>query len=357
MPSDSTIITFRPLLEQAVEEFISTQGWKTPGLSEATSELITALAKYREEGKRLFPVAYFTQDLPALLNELGGTDPLLIGRGPLNSQTMRRALKQCAPLGEGRSWVIYLCVNDNQTEFGVFRTTGSPIQPTSLERLRRIEKPSLPILGVVQLAENVIELRASAFSYRYIHLSGLSATGTPPTRTTRDFIEALTHDVSPEYRNPIANFYYRVVIDVMQVWHGTLAAVLPKGAPIPDFFRDGVILEEPVDIEERIRSVCQGGWNLNPGELQAESHLVRGMMGADGITLLSSDGKILGYNVFMNSPIQATVHSSEGGARWRTYRALCKMVGQDLVATFYRSQDGSSNCMSQFAVSSDETRE
>lgn len=337
MTSPSSVISFRSHLVQAIADFLTEEGWINPALPEAATELVTSLGRYREEGKRLLPVAFFTKNLEDLLLDLNGQDPIPIGVCPLTPQGMRRALKQCAPLGEGRSWVIYLLIKGNVFEYGVFRRAGSQVQPTALEQLRRLTHLRSPVIGVVQLAENVIEIRASAGHYKYLYLSGLTGEGAPPMKTTRDFIDAITRDVSPELRDSVANFYYRVVMDVMQVWHGTLVVVLPRETAIPPFLSDGILLEKPIDIQERIR----GG--SNP---LAESNLIRGMMGADGITILSSEGTVLGYNVFLQHPIGSDDAPPEGGARRRTYNLLKQRVGRELVAAFYRSQDGTASCHS-----------
>ena len=69
------------------------------------------------------------------------------------------------------------------------------------------------------------------------------------------------------------------------------------------------------------------------------------MMSSDGITVLRSDGAVLGFNVFVAHPDSLDRHPGAiGGARRRTYETLAGMVGDGLVAAFYRSQDGHTAC-------------
>jgi hypothetical protein len=345
-PPPEKVISFHGQLSNAVSDFLCEQGWHEPGVKEVVTELAATLAKYREEGRRLFPVVFIARDLQGLLTEVDGHEPLIIGRGPIDAATVRRAVKHCAPLGEGRSWVVFMEVKNHKMVYGVFRTGATAIDPTSLEKLRRAKQTVTPLIGVVQLAENVVELRISKDHFRYLYLFGAAGASAPPTQTTRRFINALIRDADDDLKAALGNFYYRIVLDVMQVWHGSLSVVIPKGGPIPDYLTDGVILDPPVDLQKKLRLDVNAGSHV-AGWLSA-SHLIRGMMGSDGITLLGSDGSVLGYNVFMQqSEYPQMPVATEGGARRRTYNSLCQHVGKTLVAAFYRSQDGNSNCTSE----------
>ena len=72
--------------------------------------------------------------------------------------------------------------------------------------------------------------------------------------------------------------------------------------------------------------------------LQAAAELVTGFIASDGITIFNSAGHILGYRAFIHS--NTDVVSNSGGARTRAFNAMQELVGNDLVAAFFRSQDG-----------------
>jgi hypothetical protein len=80
--------------------------------------------------------------------------------------------------------------------------------------------------------------------------------------------------------------------------------------------------------------------------VQAVAHLLRGMLAADGITVLRSDGRIAGYNAFVHHLPGPTLPNNDqlGGARQRTFAALSTRVGESLVAAFSYSQDGHADC-------------
>jgi hypothetical protein len=76
--------------------------------------------------------------------------------------------------------------------------------------------------------------------------------------------------------------------------------------------------------------------------VQGASALIRGMIASDGITLFSTDAKVIAYRLFINpydGPPEPT-----GGARRAAYGALQARVGHELVLAFFQSQDGRTDC-------------
>lgn len=335
------ILSFRPALVEALVGLLGELGWREAGLAEALAEALTGIARHKEEGKRLFPTVFLTRDLGGLLAAVGGGDPLRLGQGPIGGATVARALKQCAPLGEGRSWVMFLLIEGESLKYGVFRTTGSTIEPTAFERLRssRTERPTT--LGIVQLADNVLEVRGSDSFYRYVHLSGATPEATMPMDVVREFLRALVRDVPADLREPMARFYYRVLIDVIQNWHGALAVVMRPGCSLPAALGDGVFFDAPVDLAAVVGRYRDEPSHTTAAELEAQTNLIRGMLGADGVLVFRSDGRLLGYNVFVRHEGELLLSAQAvGGARFRTFEYLRRLVGAEVVSAFYRSQDG-----------------
>lgn len=338
------VLSFRHLLAEAVQGFLAEEGLGESGLADALSELIITLSRYREEGKPLFPMLFLGDDLDGMLEMLGGHQPLAVGAGPRTRETIERALKQCAPLGQGRWWALYLLLVPGGLAYGIFRSDPFPLLETPFERMRRSQGRALHVVGLLQLAESVIELRGTGGLHRHIYLSGARVDAVPPTAVLDRLAGAATEEVAEPLRAPAEDFYRRVLFEVMQASHGALVAVLPRDRARTPLFVDGVLLPEPLDLITPIARYQQGV----EGAVQAVSslaQLLRGMLAADGITVLRSDGAILGYNVFIRHPeTLQRVALPVGGARRRTYDVLCNAVGTELVAAFFRSQDGALAC-------------
>ncbi|WNG46505.1 hypothetical protein F0U60_22095 [Archangium minus] len=344
-PGESPVLSFRHLLSDAVCSFLNEAGLGSAQVGDPLSELVVTLSRYREEGEPLFPVAFMGDDLEGMLRVLGGSDPVAIGTGPRTRETIQRALKQCAPLGQGRWWSLYVLLVPEGFAYGIFRTEPFPLVETPLERMRRAGDGSLRLVGVLQLAENVIELRGLGGLYRHIFLSGARAEVTLPTVAMDELALGLTASVKEPARSLTRDFYRRVLFEAMQASHGTLVAVLPKGREGSPMFVDGVLLAEPIDMVARVMRYHESPDVAAASAVSSAAQLLRGMMATDGITVLRSDGHILGYNVFIRHPESLIREPARvGGARRRTYEVLCAWVGRELTTAFFRSQDGAIAC-------------
>ncbi len=335
------VLSFRDLLFEAIHEFLRAEGMVIDDAARGLGEVLVALASYREEGVPLSPAVFFAENLGTLMDRLGGCEHVAIGCGPRDAETMRTALKHCAPLGR-RGWSIYLVRDTDHIDYGVFRTDGFFLSQTPIGRLRGLCDPDIRIVGMVQLAENVIELRGSSGSRRLIYLSGAGADVLPAIALIRALVNAASRDVDKAHRMNVERLLQRVFIDAMRAPHGSLIAVLAAGVDPRGLFDDGIILEEPIQLAERVARFAAEPTELHREAVQGAGTLLESMLGVDGITLLASDGSVRGYHAFFRhaSPTGQLI----GGARRRTYDALAAEVGPSLIGAFYRSQDGHALC-------------
>jgi hypothetical protein len=342
IPTSPQILSYRHLLTGAVEDFLDEAGMSDPETTEALAEVLVTLSRYREEGVPLFPAVYIGDDLDELLGVLHGRDPIGIGQGAPTPETMRRALKQCAPLGR-RGWSIFIVRRPGELRYGVFHGSSFILHDTPMEWLRACNVRGRRAIGVVQLAENVLELRSSGGVARYVYLSGARVDQPPPPTTLGELVRTLTRDVEPDALIDARTFYRRVFVTSLRESHGMLVAVLPAEpkSTTGRLFADGLLLESPIDVVAQIRKYRRTPCEETGNAIQAYADLLQGMMSADGITVLRTDGTIAGFNVFIQHRAAARRNDQPaGGARRRTFDALSGEVGHELVGAFYRSQDG-----------------
>ena len=345
------ILSFRHLLTSAVTEFLAERQMMCPQTAEALSELVVSLSSYREEGSPLFPQVFVCEDITAMLQALRGRDPMSVSDGDRSRVTMRRALKQCAPLSRG-GWAIYFQLDEpGRFSYGLFRTDSFILSSSPIELLRAIKDPSIKLLGISRVAENIIELCASAGYRRFIHLSGARTDVPHPTRVLEDIVQAVTADVDEPFRLPAQGFFRHAFFDAMQAPHGSLAMVIPKNAPRSSLLDDGVMLQPSIDVVARIEAYKSDPREEKATSLQAVVTLLHGMLSADGITVLRSDGCLVGYNVFVEQPALREGEMPIGGARRRSFNVLCRHLGKELAAAFYRSQDGVALCERAIPIS------
>lgn len=335
------ILSFRHVLVDALHAFLDGEGLDFDDAAEGLGEVLVALSGYREEGAPLYPAVFLSDDLETLLSRLGGRDHLAIGTGPRTSGTMRRALKQAAPLGQA-GWSVYLVRGDDRIEYGVFRTDSFVLCPTPMARLRELAEDDVRIVGVVQLAENVLELRGSSGGRRMIYLSGAPTDALPAIALIRDLTKMATSDVASELLPKLKIFFQRVFIDAMRQPHGSLIVVVPKETSPAEVFSDCIVLERPIRVAELVAAYERTRSETARESVEGAGRLLAGMLAVDGITVLASDGSVVGFNAFLQ--FAPSTGGTLGGARRRTFEALSSMVGRELLGAFVRSQDGLADC-------------
>ena len=116
--------------------------------------------------------------------------------------------------------------------------------------LRELVDADVRIIGLVQLAESVLELRGSRGGRRIIYLSGADTEALPAIAHFKKLVDVATRDVPAAHRGKVARFFQRVFIDAARAPHGSLIAVIPKDASPRAVFADGIVLERPLRISE-----------------------------------------------------------------------------------------------------------
>jgi hypothetical protein len=339
------ILSYRHLLTGAVEEFLRAEAMTGSEIARSVAELVVTLSRYREEGVPLSPIVFVTDDSRQLLTQVGGREIVPVGVGPQSPVTIRNALKLCAPLAKAE-WFIFIERLGEMFRYGLFRGDDFVLAHTPIEVLRSITSPSVRIVAVAQLAENVIELRGSQGNSRYVYLSG-ARTEVPAPIVIEKLVNAATQDVPPPSREDVRALYRHAFLEMLRLAHGALVAVLPPGHDGAPYFVDRLLLDRPIDLTNLIQRYNESLTDDARAAVQASAHLLQGMLASDGITLLRSDGVVAGYSAFVHHlPTQMveTTNNPVGGARQRTFAALSTRVGETLVGAFYYSQDGHADC-------------
>src|SRR6185312_8924574 len=194
-----------------------------------------------------------------------------------------------------------------------------------------------------QLGENIVELRGSSGDRRLIFLSGAPTDALPAIALTRDLARAATWHAPRELCDKVKIFLQRVFIDAMRASHGSLIAVVPRGVCPSTVFPDVIVLDRPVSVPDLVRAYDTTGSEETRASVEGAGHLLEGMLGVDGITVLTSDATVVGFNAFLHFGPGVSAPAL-GGARRRTFDVLASMVGTSLVGAFVRSQDGFADC-------------
>ncbi len=344
-----TIETIRKGLIGAITDFVQDAGFHVQ--INLMVELVYELAGYREEDVPFFPTVYVvkrTNDADTLSIIAPGAERIFLKSVDMAEGSGARILKDSAALADG-GWSIFIDVTEQVARYGLFRSEVMPISLSSADRMADPHSVSGSALLIRNCARNCVELVAS--DGRRLEF-GLTAKR-PAAKSVTDSFSALavqaTRTVSEDNRKPATAYLQRLIAQICQRCHGTMIVVLQERTlEVPEAFQDGVILQEPINLLDAFQALTAETTAATLARLSALESVVRGMIQSDGITVLSADGCVLAFRVF----VKPNEHEREamnridtrGGARSRAFELLKLRVGNLLSCAFFRSQDGETKC-------------
>jgi hypothetical protein len=342
-PPSTKAVSFRSQLLGDISDFLRDEKMACDVTCQSLVEFVVSLSRYREEGVALYPQVFLCDNLSEMLRVVQGREYVELGTGPRDTAVARRALKVCAPLAR-LGWAVYIHRQEGSFSYGVFRVETLPMSLSPVDGLLVAGEHPFPVLMAVQLAENVVELRASSGRTLDIYLTDARTERDSPRTSIDDLVSAICSSVAVEHKEQAIGFFRNTLFGILQESHGALVAIVDSSSPTPALLTDdGVQLGPPVDVVGRIADYkLQGGTDAFAA-LQGAAVLIRGMMASDGITVFGNNGTVIAFNVFVKHEV-AVGRPPVGGARRRAFEVLKGAVGHGLVAAYYRSQDGRSEC-------------
>ncbi|MBN1665149.1 MAG: hypothetical protein JW943_16255 [Deltaproteobacteria bacterium] len=326
-------ITFRTHLLGSVTEFCQNSHLVTLQNSLNLVDLIVRLARYQEEGLKLFPKVYLTNNITKIIRMLPDAESLKIGVSDKNSEGIMRALKKCAPMANG-GWLVYINEMPDNIEYGVFKGSSNPTA-VLVDDVIMTPIEHLNIVKVFQVADDCVEIRANNSDFHYVFLSHRREDDPPPLQHIDSLVESITARVKIKNQAAVSSYLKRVLYDSLVKSHGCIIAVTSMKRAPKLLSNDGVMLDDPIDFEQLIVKYKKN--IISQSLIDSKSFILSGMLNSDGIVLFDNRSRILGYNIFVAINNNA---SALGGARRRAFENLKRIINRGLCAVFMQSHDG-----------------
>lgn len=329
-------ITFRSHLQGSVIDFCEASGLGSLAKASVVVDLVVALARYAEEGRRLYPDVYLFGSLQDAIRLLPGSEVLVVGECDVGSDFVKQTLKRCAPLAFG-GWKVFMELRAERIRYGLFHGDLNPLAVSIEDTLFSFQGQGPAVVRINQLGDDCVEIRNSSGHRHNVFLSNKRETDPAPNRYLAALSGAICMDVDPGIRETVTTYVTRSVHEALRDSHGSLVAVT-RGRSVPAFLKDGVPVSPPIRLADQVKACLDG--TRNDAELRAISTLISGMFCSDGIVLFSSRGLVLAYNCFVKQSKKAAASTSVGGARRRAFETLCARLGRGISAAYIQSQDG-----------------
>lgn len=346
----SIIKSIRSSILGEISDFVVDAGFGQTEVNLVT-DFVYELAEYREEGVSCHPTVYLVKlesESPSLAAIAPSADRIQFGERLHADGAASVILKSTAPLAQG-GWSIFVESDGSRYRYGIFRSEASPIAVSSSELFLDYTAGIGQAVLLRNCSNRCVELlngRASRLEFSLTSAKpGLESVSEAFTRLA----EQATMDVAEHQRDATREYLRRLLFETSRQSHGTIVVVIPSTiGMIPDEFRDGIVLEQEIDVPDAIKMVQEEKSADSLASLLSREILLRKMVQSDGITVLGSDGKVKAFRVFVKATDQERDEIAKldirGGARSRAHELLKLRIGQNLNCVFFSSQDGNTIC-------------
>ncbi|REG88067.1 hypothetical protein [Winogradskyella sediminis] len=335
--------SLRENILNSIKEFLFDENFKTDSrLEEGILHIVNLISDYKEEGQVLFPEVIVTNDLE-IFKTISNKE-IVIRETELSVNEFKNVIKLCAPLALG-SWVIFIEVKNGRMKYGLVDAELIETSPSIYEQTvgsLRVESDTMTIAYIRNIGSKTVEITGLK---KCLNVSlELNDKKQSANNEIFEIANEITSKCSDEFKIQITTFIDKTINQAIKQGHGNLIGVIDNSddsiSKLKDKLKDGVYLDNPIDIADYVTYTEKEKTNESSVTLKAYSGVMISMLNHDGITLISDNGKIIGYHMFIESIPNEDGEQPIGGARTRAFES---MINSGLFkACFYKSQDGNS---------------
>ena len=328
-------ITLRSYLTGSLNDLVESANLGALGKCSLVCELVSLFADYEEEGAALFLDVFLTDDVRGLTAAIPASACLQLGVTTCDETGIRTAVKKAAPLVRG-CWKMFITLNGDEIEFGLFRDSGHPLNVPLDVALVPGSAGGTKYIRVTKLAREAVRASTHDGSAAVVHFTNSKTTGAGDTGELAELCGLICSGLSGNLAGSCKTYLESLLSSALRAAHGALIAVVSK-SKVPAFLADCTATKPQISVSEAVDAVLKDAAAIP--QLSALESIVSGMLASDGIVVFDTKANIIAYNAFVRLKASNVV----GGARRRAFGALCARVGSGLVAAFFLSQDGSSD--------------
>ncbi len=294
---------------------------------------------YKEEGNLIRPKIIFTNNIESLIKSLPKAHMITIfeDKDATNyNMRMKSLLAICQ-----NDWCVFVNIKDKIT-YGLAMSFASIKDKSflrTLEESTTLKDKQPKIFCIVARPLNFYALQLHSISGRnlIVNFSLDKSKYSPIASEIRAFVDATFAKLRTTQRKlqDMKNMYYNIIFNALNDIHGTICVVVDKDYVDNGFFEDGIWLKEPISYSKLFAQ----SKSYNEVKLRAYSELFKQMLNYDGITVLDNKGRILAYNVFVETNSKKLGYIV-GGARKRAAYQIINTKRKGIEGVFFLSHEG-----------------
>jgi len=328
--------------KEAIKEFASME-FATLGTNDV-DRLIDSFYKflnYEEEGVKIRPAIYVTSNIHAVQRTIPDCVDIVFYEDE-NSNNFNQRLKALMVFClEG--WSIFINYTNSSVQYGIIKCTNS-IKDEPLEKLI-FSKQYKSVLEQKTKLIYMSVVTSGTFALRGIQGNQTSICFNINNVVSKDLDETINRFVTDglsklkttkRKQEDIKNLYNNIFTKMIKGSHGTICLVVDKEfKDTKGWLSDGTWLPEPIEFAKSFLT----SKSFSESKLRAYCDILVTMLNYDGITVIDNAGRILAYNVFVESEKNAT-RNIIGGARLRAAYSLLNTKNKRVIGVYFQSQEG-----------------
>lgn len=303
-----------------------------------TLRLIPKLLNYQEEGVRIRPTLLFCDSLDKILKFIPNSYAINIFSDEMPDNFHMR-IKSLAGL-TSNEWIIFVEQKNNKFNYGLIKCINS-IKDESFEKLvfscNNFDK-SENIIFFRALSNTAVELKSNKSQNLIIDFTLEDKnTITPPELQLNDFVDDTFKKLRTTKKKlvDIKVLYQNIFEKALKKISGAICVVVDKDYQDSGFFADGVWLKTPIEFSKLFLQ----SKSFSEAKLLDISNLFIDMLNYDGITIIDNTGRVLAYNVFVESSSSRAANII-GGARKRAAYTITNTKRSKILGVYFQSHDG-----------------
>ncbi|MBO5910479.1 MAG: hypothetical protein J6Q15_03110, partial [Clostridia bacterium] len=298
------------------------------------------LLDYREEGTHTKPKIIFTNNIDAITKAISKAYKIQIFIED-DASMFNSRLKPLIAIAK-KEWCIYIENKEGKFAYGICKTLNSLKEKNLITQIREssyLRDRADKISCIVARSVNNFEMDLFSINGNEIRINtGLNSTNAVNnTDTITEFTKACfsklrtTQKKLGEVQVMFSNIFTKVIDDL----NGAMCVVVDKDYKDNGFFEDGIWLDSPISFSKLFTQTK----SYSEEKLQAFATLFINMLNFDGITIIDTMGRVLAYNVFVESNINRT-KNVVGGARKRAAYTIINSRRKHIVGVYFQSHEG-----------------
>ena len=298
------------------------------------------LLDYREEGTHTKPKIIFTNNIDLIIKAVPKAYKLQVFQDD-DATMFSSRLKPLIAIAK-KEWCIYIENKEDKFIYGICKTFNSLKEKSLITEIKEsvsLKDRSEKISCII--AESISDFEMSLFSTRgnsiRINTSLHDSHDVNQSQTIAEF----TKDCFSKLRTTkkkleeVHIMFYNIFTKVIEDLNGAMCVIVDKDYKDNGFFEDGIWLETPISFSKLFTQ----SKSYSEEKLQAFANLFINMLNFDGITVVDTTGRVLAYNVFVESNIKRTKNVI-GGARKRAAYTIINSRRKHIVGVYFQSHEG-----------------